>query len=151
MRNVNSGASPSNEQRLINAMNAYLHEPEKPTGFTLKESVINLLGGPADALGTEYDYRDTCEVLVRMAEASSAALGHRKDLAVLFLNNALSFFNDCIASESLRAEIHRDVIEIWGCKDMTPAAVENLIKQYELKRQLTLLEAEAANLQRKAA
>jgi hypothetical protein len=151
MKSINSGAAVAGDQRLLEAMDAYINEPSMPMGFTLKESMINLLGGPADAVGHEYDYRDACKALLRLVNDNLDSLGHYKILAHCFVSSAVGFFEDCITSESLRAEIHRNVIEVFGCQEMTPAAVDNLIKQYELKRQLAILEGEAVKIKRLAA
>lgn len=147
MKNVNSDEAFANGQRLLDAMSAYINEPLKLPSFNLKASIINLLGGPDDAIGSEYDYRDTCEAIQSLVEKNPGAMAGRQELALFFLQNAIQFFEDCIAGDSLRAEIHRTSIEVFGCESMPPAAIENLIKQYELKRQLAVLESRAIELQ----
>lgn len=131
------------QQRAIAAIDAYINHPSRPTGFFMKEQVLELMGGADGCLTNAYDYRDSCRAMLDLLKSNRIDIHHHS--AVSFLENAMEFFDFLTRDEYLRAEVTRDVVDLYG-SDESEEYYENMVKQYELKLQLAILEDEGHSI-----
>lgn len=146
MKNVTTISTP--RDRALQAIDAFLNHPAQLTGFTLQEEVICLMGGADGCLTNTYSHRDACQAMLDFLADKERALSVYHDAAISFLAKAVQFFDIVIHNENLRAEITRDVVELYGDEE-SDEYYENMVKQYRLKAQLLALEAEQHEINRR--
>jgi len=146
MKNIIIANSP--KQNAIRAIDAFLADPERLHGFTVRGWVVAMFGGQ-DCLETFYDHRDALVRLQDVVDNHKEELSFRYNVVDSFLSNAVLLAQSLIEDGYIKAELTRDFIEDEHieCSD---EYLDNLARQYEVKLQLAKLEAEERRISQRA-
>lgn len=137
MKNVNT-ATPLKDRALL-VIDAYLNGDNHMTNSGLSENLICALGGYEQCVDVGLDYRDACEEILNALSSPDPKIDiFHKTSGIELMKQMYTFFNDLYYNDDMKSELEKECILVYDPYD--DEQLENLIKRYELKKQLDDLE-----------